>query len=196
MILRFINQSSFLKKLYFSHLGLKWVARKIKPFDSFFQKEKSILDIGSGNCLVAYTLRQKGFQVTPLDIDQLSYSDKITPVVYDGKTIPFDDQAFDQALILTVLHHTEKPEDVLIEAKRVAKQLLIIEDIYKNPFQKKITLLMDQFVNLGYSPCPKTNKDDQGWKDTFEQLDLKLIHASYKRVLIFFRQAYYVVETR
>ena len=194
MILRFIGRSEFLKKVYFSNPGKKWVARKLKPFTPYLDQQKKIIDIGSGNGLITYMLRETGYDVTPLDIAEQSYSGKVKTLVYDGNTIPFDDNTFDQALILTVLHHTEHPEQIIQEAKRVAKELLIIEDIYKNPVQKWLTLKMDQFVNLGYSPCPKTNKDDNGWKVTFKELGLKLKHAYYMRVLLFFRQAYYVIE--
>ncbi|MCH2440074.1 MAG: class I SAM-dependent methyltransferase [Candidatus Poseidoniia archaeon] len=42
----------------------------------------------------------------------------LDPVIFDGKQIPFEDDAFDLAIVLTVLHHTSNPEEVLREAMR------------------------------------------------------------------------------
>ena len=65
----------------------------------------SVLDIGSGGGLATSVLREAGFQVTPMDIQDGAYDDSTRPVVYDGKTFPFSDGQFDFGLLLTVLHH-------------------------------------------------------------------------------------------
>jgi ubiquinone/menaquinone biosynthesis C-methylase UbiE len=35
------------------------------------------------------------------------------PVLYDGKKMPFKDNVFDAALLITVLHHTPDPESIV-----------------------------------------------------------------------------------
>ena len=195
MILRLLQSSSFLKKLYFNKLGKAWVKKKLGAFEEHLPPRSEIIDIGCGNGLVTHELREKGHDVTPVDIAKLSYSKKVSPVVYNGKHIPFKSKSFNFALLLTVLHHTENPEKLLKEAARVAGNVIIIEDVYNNTFQKHLTFAMDTFVNLFYSKCTYQNKNDTEWKQLFEKLNLKLILSKEQRILLFFRQAVYILKS-
>ncbi len=194
MVLKLIHSTPFLRKLYFTKWGKRWVQKKTAPFITWLSPNSNILDVGSGGGLVAYTLREQGFQITPLDIDDLSYAPEVKPVVYDGETMPFNDLHFDTALLLTVLHHIEEPEKVLQETCRVARQVIIIEDIYNTPLQKWLTFRMDSFVNWAYAPCPHTNKNDAAWKKTFEEMGMQLKAVHYRKVLGYFRQGIYCIE--
>ncbi|MFQ5795282.1 MAG: class I SAM-dependent methyltransferase [Candidatus Bipolaricaulia bacterium] len=136
----------------------------------------------------------KKFKVTPLDVQNLSFVDQIEPVIYDGDNMLFEDDRFDVALILTVLHHTPHPEKVINEAKRVSKRIVIIEDIYMNFIQKYLTYFFDSLLNLEFTGHPHTNKNDQEWKALFEQLGLKLKDAKYKRSLLLFKNVTYHLE--
>ena len=191
---KFLYQIPFLRRLYFDRLGLWWIKKKVAPFVEHLPKEAKIIDIGSGNGLICYYLKEQGFDVTPLDVVDMAYNEAVRPIVYDGKTMPFDDNSYDYALILTVLHHIDSPEEVIDETRRIAQNIVIIEDIYTNSFQKYLTFFMDWLVNLGYSPTPHTNKDDIGWKNTFKNKKLQLIHTSQWKVLLFFRQAVYILN--
>jgi ubiquinone/menaquinone biosynthesis C-methylase UbiE len=194
-MLKLFFQIPLLRRLYFDRLGWAWIRRKVKPFMNFLENGEKIVDIGSGNGLICFHLRQEGFDVTPLDVVDMPFDKSVQPIVYDGKIMPFEDKAFDTAIILTVLHHTDEPEMIIKEAKRIAKRIIIIEDIYKNPIQKYATFAMDWLVNLGYSYNPHTNKEDKGWRNTFQEMDLKLIHTTQWRVLLFFRQVLYILKT-
>ncbi len=196
MILKVLHTVPWLRKNYFHSWGPKWVNKKCVSFLSFLQPGDRILDIGSGSGLVVQHLRKKGYQVTGLDIEDLSFTPSVRPVVYDGKTMPFKEKEFDVALILTVLHHTENPEAILKEAKRVAHRIIIIEDIYSNKIQQYLTYWMDGFVNWKFSPCPRTNKTDPAWKKTFDLLELKLEQASYHPILLLFKQATYHLKNK
>lgn len=193
-MLKFLYQIPFLRRLYFDRLGLWWIKKKVSPFIEHLPKKAKIVDIGSGNGLICYYLRKQGFNVTPLDVVDMAYNETVRPVVYDGREMPFEDNSFDYALILTVLHHIDSPEEVLDETCRIAQNIVIIEDIYTNTFQKYLTFFMDWLVNLGYSPTPHTNKDDLGWKSTFNSRQLELKYTSQWRVLLFFRQVLYIVK--
>lgn len=192
-MLKFLYQIPFLRRLYFEQLGIWWVRRKVAPFIRYLKTSDKVLDVGSGNGLIAYYLQQQGFEVTPLDVVDMAFDAAVQPIVYDGDTMPFEDQSYDVALILTVLHHTPQPEAILAETARVARKVIIIEDIYKNTLQKHLTFFMDWLINLGYSAAPHTNKDDKGWKDTFKNMQLDLQHTSQWRVLVFFRQVVYIL---
>ncbi|MEZ5014479.1 MAG: class I SAM-dependent methyltransferase [Chitinophagales bacterium] len=180
--------------MYFHAVGRPFVRKKIRPLLPHLPEKDKILDIGSGNGLVACLLREKGFDLSLIDIHEGQYDPSVKPLVYDGKKIPFPDDHFHTGMILTVLHHIEEPELALAEAARVCKRLIIMEDIYSGNFQKKLTFFLDRVANLFYSPCPHTNKTDTGWKETFEKFGLKITAVHYRRVLFFVQQGIYVLE--
>jgi len=191
LILYVLHNVPFLRRMYFERWGKIWVNKKVKPFLPYLNEGDKILDIGSGNGLVAYTLREARYEVTPLDVADLSYEESVKPIVYDGRKMPFEDGTFDVALLLTVLHHIDKPDVVLREACRVAQRVIIIEDIYENKFQKKLTFAMDSLVNWSYAKCPHTNKDDAEWRNTFQEMKMNLKDVVYRKVLLFFKQGIY-----
>lgn len=194
MILYFLNKTP-LKKIYFKKWGPKWVKNKISSVTELLNENDLILDVGSGNGLVAYTLMQLGYDVMLLDIAHQAFDPSVKPVIYDGKQIPFADKKFDVALVLSVLHHTQNPEALLKEVGRVAKRIIINEDIYDNKLQKYLTLFSDALINSGYAPCPRTNKNDQAWKSTFKDLKFRILNVKYMRVLFFFKQAIYHIAS-
>lgn len=195
MILYIIHKVPLFRRLYFRIIGKPFVRKKIRPILPLLSPDDSILDIGSGNGLVTYLLRGHHLNVTALDIHEGSYDASVKPVVYDGENIPFADQSFSVGIILTVLHHIEEPDIVLKEATRVCKRLIIMEDIYHNSIQKRMTFFLDKMANLFYSPCPHTNRTDEEWKKTFEAMGLRLVSVSYRYVIFVISQAIYEVET-
>lgn len=173
---------------------LRDAQRKLSRFEAYLQKGDRILDVGAGPAAVSYLLKMQGANVTPLDVQDLSLSEEITPVIYDGQVMPFDDRSFDAALLLTVLHHTPNVEEVLMEAKRVSRRLIVIEDIYENWMQKQVTFFTDSLMNLEFSGHPHSNKNGRDWKRLFASLGLRLIHSRTDRFFLIFKQATYVLE--
>lgn len=196
MLLQIIRKFDLIGKFYASGLGKKWIHNKLKSVLPHLNKNEKNLDIGCGNGMITHTLRQQAFPCTPLDVADLSILPDVKVVVYDGLVMPFEDKEFDTALLLTVLHHTPDPIPVLQETARVAKKIVIIEDIYSNKIQQYMTYAMDTLVNLGHSSMTYQNKSDAEWKLAFEELGLELIEESSKSVLLFFRQATYVLKTK
>lgn len=194
MVLYVIHKIPFLRKWYFQAIGRPFVGKKIRPLVPLLPKDTPVLDIGSGNGLAAHLLQNRGVQIVPLDIHEGHYHPSMRPMVYDGRNIPFPDNHFEYGIILTVLHHVDDPDVLLREIMRVCKKLIIMEDIYKSNLQKRVTFWMDTAANLFYSPCPHTNKDDAGWKQTFSDMGYTLEHAEYRRVLFIIRQAIYVIR--
>ena len=125
----------------------------------------------------------------------LSILPEIPVMVYDGEKLPYANNHFDNALLLTVLHHTTDPVAVLKESARVAKQVVIIEDVYKNVVQKYLTFGMDTLVNFGHSKMTYQNRSLEEWKLIFKDLNLEIIAEKQKRVLLIFRQATFVLKT-
>lgn len=150
----------------------KDIYSRLKPY---LKKGDKILDIGAGSCQIAEILTKRGFKTTLLDVKNLSSVSSINPIIYDGQYIPFKNNSFDVALLITVLHHTSNTEQVLSEAKRVSKRIIVIEDIYKTTFQKYLTFIMDSLANLEFINHPHSNKSDKEWKRLFKELGLKLV---------------------
>ncbi len=193
MSLATIKNNSLLSELVFK--VWLWDARfKIERIQEYLSPKDRILDIGTGPGSVCLLMNGEGYNVTPVDVIDQTLSPEIEPEIYNGKKLPYKNSSFDSALILTVLHHTSNPEGILLEAKRVANKIIIIEDIYSNPFQKYLTYFVDSIVNMEFWGHPHSNKSDREWKELFIELGLKLKGAKYNRFLLFFRQATYYLE--
>jgi ubiquinone/menaquinone biosynthesis C-methylase UbiE len=155
-------------------VGKKRAEDIFKKIEKYLGKNDKILELGAGTCHIVEFLRNRNFDVTPLDVINISFIDGINPIIYDGKTIPFKDNYFDISLLITVLHHCQDPEDVLKEAKRVSKKVIVIEDVYDNTFEKYVTFVWDSLINLEFFGHPHSNKSHKEWRETFKKLDLKL----------------------
>jgi ubiquinone/menaquinone biosynthesis C-methylase UbiE len=172
-------------------LSRSWARGKLRQIESFLSEGSSLLDIGSGKGMVSHILRERGYEVSSLDVQDRSLAGTVAPLLYDGCTIPFDADTFDCALLLTVLHHTPDPALVLREAARVAHQVIVIEDVFSHPVQKHLTFFTDSLFNLEFRGHPHSNKTNLEWLRTYEELGLELIGFASRRVLLFYRQNAY-----
>src|SRR5687767_8778548 len=109
-------------------LALWRVQEKLAEITSYLDLADRVLDVGAGNCILCQELGRRGYDVVPVDLQNLSFVDEIVPVAYDGTTLPFGDDSFDVALVITVLHHAPDPNAVLAEVRRVAKRIIVIEE--------------------------------------------------------------------
>ena len=190
-----VMEIPFLKRMIARSIPTR-VGIKLEKIARHMVPEDNHLDLGCGNGGLCHALKAKGYQIQPLDVKNISFFDDVQPLVYDGERIPWPDNSFDTVLIITVLHHTPDPVAILKEAQRVArKKIILMEDIYRNPVQKHLTFFTDSLVNLEFEGHPHTNKNDNGWRQTFKDLGLGLQSAEYMRTLVFFRQVIYVLET-
>ena len=161
---------------------LQLVINEIRPY---FNAGERILTIGAGTCFIDRELRKLGFDVTSLDVKNTSLVSEIDPVIYDGTNIPFRDKEFDVAVIFYVLHHTKDPDQVLLEAKRVARRLFIKEDLYTSSWQKRFVFLIDSILNLEFSGHPHSNRRDEEWKDTFQRLGLRMVESKVENYMLY-----------
>lgn len=178
----------------------KWCLIKAKPklirLLKFYDKKQSLLDVGSGNCALNILLKKEGINVKGLDIVNKSAFRQETPIIYDGYKLPFKDNEFDVVQIITVLHHVKDPINIVKEAKRVGKRIIIMEDIYENVFQKYVTWIADSINNWEFIGHPHTNKTDEEWKKIFNKNNLTVTHSEYYNFLLFFKQVTYVLDKK
>jgi ubiquinone/menaquinone biosynthesis C-methylase UbiE len=140
------------------------------------KKTDKILDFGSGFGSFYNKLSMDGYNITALDIsNDLFIGDKKNLVVYDGSKIPYSDNFFDVSLVSTVLHHVKPINEVLIELRRVSKNIIIIEDVPQSNFEFYTIGLLDSILNFEFLGHPHNNKTDKQWKETFTKYGMKLI---------------------
>lgn len=193
MALSFINHLGPVKPLWLA--AWRWDAlNKKKRFDALLNPGSHVLDIGSGYGMVTDVLAAEGHRTLAVDVADQSVLPHQKPVVYNGRELPFLDRIFDYGLLLTVLHHTPQPEQVLAEAARVCKKVIVIEDVFQNTIQEKLTHWADSFFNFEFKGHPHSNKNRAGWEKACENLGLKLEVIRSDRFLLFFRQETYLIQ--
>ena len=168
--------------------------RKLALASPWLSLEDRLLEIGSGPGSVIIEFRKAGFQIDAIDVTDTSYCAALKPTLYDGQNMPYSADAYDIALLLTVLHHTLDPDDILLEAARVARRVIILEDVYESAWQRKYTKVADSITNLEFFGHPHSNRSDAEWRESFTRLNLKLLHSEVHPFATFFKQALYVVE--
>jgi len=106
----------------------------IELFRPHIEGINSVLDIGTGTSLPIHIFAEIFPEVkyNTIDIVDIRKRKKLPFVIYDGKNLPFGNLEFDVSLLNETLHHCEDAESVLIEARRVAKSIYVIEH-FPNP---------------------------------------------------------------
>jgi ubiquinone/menaquinone biosynthesis C-methylase UbiE len=161
--------------------------------ESYLDLADRVLDVGAGNCILCQELGRRGYDVVPVDLRNLRLVDEIVPVTYDGTTLPFGNDSFDVALVITVLHHAPDPDTVLAEVRRVARRIIVIEEIYENWVEKYFTYAVDSLFNLEFFSHPRSNRTDSEWRKAFQKLRLDVSGAVYSRSLVLLRRVTYVL---
>mgnify|MGYP001447763917 CR=1 FL=1 len=194
-IIKFLQNHRILHNTIY-YLGTKRARKELYPkVINQISHSHKILDLGSGSCCLANILLKEGYDLSLLDVADISFVDDLHPQIYDGQTIPFPDKYFDIVLLLTVLHHTPNPELIIQEADRVGRKVIIIEDVFNNFWKMKLGHFLDSFTNMEFSDHPHSNKSDSQWKALFEKNSYKLINSSYTTLWKFGLSATYVIES-
>ena len=172
----------------------RWrVQEKLVEINGYLNSADRVLDVGAGNCILCQELSRRGYDVVPVDLKNLSFVDEIVPIAYDGTTLPFGEDSFDIALLITVLHHAPDPDAVLTEVRRVARRIIVIEEIYENVFEKYFTYAIDSLFNLEFFSHPHSNRTDAEWREAFQCLRLDIRSAVYSRSFGYLRRVTYAL---
>jgi len=100
---------------------------------SLLPKNATVLDVGCGDGTLDSLILRSRPDLVINGIDVLVRPHTLIPVVpFDGNTIPYPNQAFDVVMFVDVLHHTDDPTVLLREAKRVARQAIVLKDHTKD----------------------------------------------------------------
>nr|WP_294168706.1 class I SAM-dependent methyltransferase [uncultured Sphingomonas sp.] len=135
-----------------------------------------VLDVGAGSGDMAVAIMQLRPDVRIEGVDVLVRPGTAIPVVqYDGRHIPHADGAFDAALLIDVLHHTDDPIAVLGEVARVARAV-VVKDHYRNgPAAQMRLRFMDWVGNAPHGVrLPYNYLSRAQWTEGFRKLDLQV----------------------
>jgi len=169
-----MNYYRIFSKIY--EMGTKQMCRDCRDF---IEKGSKILDLGCGSGIATkefgdfFEAKIMGVDIRDNRIVDIPFQ------IIDGKNLPFSDDSFDVTLINYVLHHSQNPERLLREAKRVSREIIIFEDLPEGTFSKlrcklhQITFFGGERKNFHF----KTKKE---WQDLFDKLGLRII--AQKRV--------------
>ena len=140
-------------------------------------KNASVLDVGSGDGLIALLVMQQRPDVKIRGVDVLARETSHIPVtLFDGKTLPFSDKEFDAAMMVDVLHHAADQQRLLSEMRRVVKHSIVIKDhVVQGLFAWRTLAFMDWVGNARYGVSLPYAYWTQGeWDRAFADLKLSV----------------------
>lgn len=137
-----------------------------------------LLDVGCGDMTIAksLSLKYEKIQFTCIDIYP-NINNWNNYFEFNGKSIPFGDNEFDVVLFSDVLHHDfNNVKNLLIEAKRVSKIVIIKDHFEYGLWSRKILQLADFIGNYGYGvSIPKRYFSKQSYSAILGECNLKEI---------------------
>ncbi|HJW87282.1 MAG TPA: methyltransferase domain-containing protein [Candidatus Brocadiaceae bacterium] len=133
----------------------------------------NVLDLGCSIGSVSCSLLREGLNVRSVDVEDVSIYEDIKVDVYDGTTLKYRDKEFKSCLLTHVLHHCSDQIAVLKEAQRVSKRVIIIEDVYRNGFERFLVYFNDILGNFG--DAGGNYRSEKEWEVVFEYLGLKVL---------------------
>lgn len=139
-------------------------------------RDARVLDLGCGDGSLARLILQRRPDVAITGLEAIVRPRSHIPVMpFDGVTIPFADDAFDVVMMVDVLHHTQDPEILLREARRVARVAVILKDHTRDGLLAGLTLrFMDWIGNAPHGiPLPYNYWPERRWREAFARLGLR-----------------------
>jgi len=150
--------------------------------DEIIDKKSKILDLGGGKgCGLSVYMRKKGNKHTVItcDIEKDKPGCRDLYIQYDGENLAglFVGKRFDYLILCFVLHHVggrEKQKDLLIQAGRIADEIIIFEDHITGVLSKLHTGI--HFLGFNQSPGMIRNVyDDETWREIIKEAGFTVI---------------------
>jgi SAM-dependent methyltransferase len=141
-------------------------------------REAQVIDVGSGNGLIARTVMNTRSDVSIQGVDVMKRDVEYIPVtVYDGISLPFEDNSCDATLFVDVLHHTLTISQLLAEARRISKNLIVIKDhLCESRFDHRVLSFMDDVGNARFGvQIPQNYLSKSDWQQVFKEAQLEVV---------------------
>jgi len=135
----------------------------------------TILDVGTGDGEIARLVMNERTDLAIEGVEYLVRPDCAIPVTaFNGRELPFADNAWDFVSMVDVLHHTEDPNILLREAGRVARRGILIKDHLVQGFGARATLrFMDGVGNRRFGVAlPYVYWTPQQWRAAVEDMEM------------------------
>lgn len=154
----------------------------IEFFKPYLKGINSVLDVGTGTSIPIHIFAESfpDIRYNTVDIVDIRKMKKLPFVIYDGRKLPFDTREFDVSILNETLHHCEDPESVIIETRRVAKSVYVIEHFpnsntsLKELIETEINALGNFDINCDiYKPFT-----EQSLNLLFRKAGLKVVHKT------------------
>jgi len=149
---------------------------------SCLPEDSKVLDVGCGDGLLdSLIAKQHKEQLEIEGIDVLLRKNIHIPIKrFDGAHIPYEDNSFDVVIFIDVLHHSEDPQILLREAKRIARLSIVLKDhTTDNMFAAPTLRFMDWIGNAHHGVAlPYNYQSKLQWEKIFTGLGLTV--ASWK----------------
>ena len=171
------------------------ICREIAPY----LEGDSLLDVGCGNGRVANLLKNRFSRILLTDVVKYvpeAYGLPFEPYV-EGSALPGED-TFDTVVLLTVLHHSSDPRELLKLAwRKTRKKLIIIESVVgvhdAKPGVKYDLLQLSDEIQIGFAafvdwfynrvlhnvPVPYNFTTPEQWQSVFLQFEMPLKETIY-----------------
>ncbi|MBU0974419.1 class I SAM-dependent methyltransferase [Patescibacteria group bacterium] len=172
-----MKKNNPLKFIYWPFLTTraKYLAKIIYPH---VKSLKNGLVVGAGNMLVSkYISLNSIIKINGLDVIDMNLTN-LPHTIFEGQKIPFKNNSYDFSMLIGVLHHIEKQDNILMEVKRVSKKRIIIfEDTYKSNIEKQWVKLRDvlgnipEELNMNFALNFNSEKD---WEKKFKKMGLEI----------------------
>jgi SAM-dependent methyltransferase len=137
------------------------------------------IDIGAGDGAIAARLqaqrpglRIEGYDVLPRDHAAIPIH------AFNGRRLPLADRSVDAAILVDVLHHCESPAEMLEEALRVSRSLVLIKDHrLGHPGARAVLSAMDWIGNRPHGVVlPYNYWNERQWRAAWKALRVRPRH--------------------
>jgi methionine biosynthesis protein MetW len=134
-------------------------------------KGGKILDLGCGDGLFIELLRDKGIKGSGVDFSKIAIEKckkkglEAYLINVGQDSIPIANNSFDCVTMLDVLEHSLRPEELLLEAKRISKKYIIISVPNFSSLPARVQMILGR--------VPENNKKNKGHAFWFNYSVLK-----------------------
>ena len=108
----------------------------------------------------------------------------VEPILYDGRTLPARDRAYDLVYAIDVIHHADDPLSLLQELARASNQWILLKDHTWSTGIGRFTLaLLDELGNRRFGiPSPGHYQQKWAWVEFLRTLGFEKRSLSYPAV--------------